>query len=375
MPEIKTPNWEKYYLHIAREVARKCKCYRGMYGAVIVKNDQIISTGYIGAPRKTKDCLERGNCLRNELNIPRGQRYELCRSVHAEQNAIINAARAGVSLLGGDMYLYGELIKKDGSREISDMMSCSFCKRMIINSGLKRIICSKKDGGVGIFHVADWIRDWQVHDIIDDTYQHGEGLKVHKQGEDQLLKNKKLIIGVTGTYSAGKDAVAEYLKQKGFSHYSCSDILREENAKLGLEQNRDSWIKMGNYLRHLSGHGILGKMILEKINKNNITQAVVSSIRNPGEIEELKKSDTFHLIKIDAPIHLRYERVKSRGNLADDVTFEKFQAQEQSELQSPDPANLQLGACMQMADHTILNDGTLENLHQKIDQVLEKIVK
>ena len=90
---------DEYYLNIAREVALKSTCYRANIGCLIVKDDQIIATGYIGAPRKTKDCFEHGNCLRTMLGLPHGQRYELCRSVHAEQNAIINAARAGVSLL------------------------------------------------------------------------------------------------------------------------------------------------------------------------------------------------------------------------------------------------------------------------------------
>ncbi|MEA3344441.1 MAG: hypothetical protein U9Q16_02055, partial [Patescibacteria group bacterium] len=99
------PSKEEYYLNIAKQIAQRSTCFRLRAGAIILKNDQIISTGYIGAPRGTKDCLERGECLRNKLNIPHGQRYEVCRSVHAEQNAIINAARAGVSLLNGDMYL------------------------------------------------------------------------------------------------------------------------------------------------------------------------------------------------------------------------------------------------------------------------------
>ncbi|NQU77735.1 AAA family ATPase [Candidatus Falkowbacteria bacterium] len=380
--EKRPTNKEEYYLNIAREVARKSKCYRAMSGSVIVRDDQIVSAGYIGAPRKTKDCFERGNCLRNKLNVPRGQRYELCRSVHAEQNAIINAARAGVNVLGGDMYLYGERVEKDGTQEVMDMTPCSFCKRMVINAGLNRIVCSRQDGDINVFHVLDWIRDWQVGDIVDDAFQYGQGLKVYKEGEDPLKKEdptspkkQKQIIGVTGTYSAGKDTVAEYLKNKGFSHFSCSDILRDEAEKMGLEKNRDNLIKIGNDLRRQFGVGILGSRILEKIEKNSLTQTAVSSIRNPGEIEELKKSDSFYLIKIDAPLPLRYSRAKARGDIEDNVSFDRFKAQEESEMKSPDPANQQIIACMNMADFTIINDSTLTNLHAKIDQVLEKIVK
>ena len=161
---------DEYYLNIAKEVARRSTCFRRSIGAIIIRDDQIISTGYVGAPRKTKDSLEHGFCLRDKLNIPHGQRYELCRSVHAEQNAIINAARAGVSLMGGDIYIYGS---KQGSDEPIDALPCFICKKMIINSGLQRVICSTAKGGLRIFEVNQWIKDWQKGDIIDDKHQYG----------------------------------------------------------------------------------------------------------------------------------------------------------------------------------------------------------
>ncbi|HUV81099.1 MAG TPA: hypothetical protein VMW21_01065, partial [Patescibacteria group bacterium] len=104
--ENKRPTKDEYYLSIAKKVGERSTCFRNRGGAIIVREDQIVATGYIGAPRKTKDCFERGECLRDKLKIPHGTRYEMCRSVHAEQNAIINAARAGVSLFGGDIYIY-----------------------------------------------------------------------------------------------------------------------------------------------------------------------------------------------------------------------------------------------------------------------------
>jgi len=164
---------DQYYLNIAKEVARRSTCFRVRIGAVIVREDQIISTGYVGAPRKTKDCFEHGNCLRDLLNIPHGHRYELCRSVHAEQNAIINAARAGTSLLGGDIFIYGEKLPE---HERIDIVPCFICKKMIINAGLNRVVCSAKDKELRVFLVSDWVRDWQKSDIIDDKYQYGDGL-------------------------------------------------------------------------------------------------------------------------------------------------------------------------------------------------------
>jgi len=160
-----------YYLGISREVSTRSTCFRRAIGAIIVRDDQIVSTGYVGAPRKTKDSLQHGFCLRDRLGIPHGQRYELCRSVHAEQNALINAARAGVSLLGGDMYIYGS--DPDGVKPI-DAFPCFICKKMLINAGLTRVVCSTADGGSKIFLTEDWIRDWRERDIVDDEHQYGK---------------------------------------------------------------------------------------------------------------------------------------------------------------------------------------------------------
>ncbi len=160
----------EYYLGIAKEVARRSTCFRRSIGAIIIRDDQIISTGYVGAPRKTKSSFEHGECLRDKLNIPHGHRYELCRSVHAEQNTIINAARAGVSLLGGDMYIFGSIYGKDSP---INAFPCFICKKMIINSGLIQVICSTSEGKMQIFQVSDWISDWQKNDIIDDKHQYG----------------------------------------------------------------------------------------------------------------------------------------------------------------------------------------------------------
>ncbi len=161
---------DEYYLGIAKEVSRRSTCFRRSIGAIIIRDDQIISTGYVGAPRKTKSSFDHGFCLRNKLKIPHGHRYELCRSVHAEQNAIINAARAGVSLLGGDIYIYGS--SYEGQKPI-DAFPCFICKKMIINAGLRRVICSTVEEKMKIFSVSEWTKEWQEGDIIDDSHQYG----------------------------------------------------------------------------------------------------------------------------------------------------------------------------------------------------------
>ncbi|MFQ6049918.1 MAG: cytidine/deoxycytidylate deaminase family protein [Candidatus Paceibacterales bacterium] len=164
------PPRDEYYLNIAKEVAERATCFRNKGGAIIVREDQIIAAGYIGAPRKTKDCFERDECLRDKLKIPHGRNYELCRSVHSEQNALISAARAGVSVLGGDMFIYGE----DREGKAIDAFSCFICKKMIINAGLKRVVSATRDGKYKIFNVKDWVKDWQEKDILDDRHQYGK---------------------------------------------------------------------------------------------------------------------------------------------------------------------------------------------------------
>ncbi|MFH1284058.1 MAG: AAA family ATPase [Candidatus Peregrinibacteria bacterium] len=167
------PSKDEYYLDMAKSVCRRGTCTKVAIGAVIIRDDQVVATGYCGAPRGTKSSMEHGFCLRKRLGIPSGHRYEMCRSVHAEQNAIINAARSGASLLGGDMYIYGRTQGMDG--ETIDAFPCFICKKMLINCGLKRVICSLKDGGCKIFEVDDWIKEWRENDIIDDKYQYGAG--------------------------------------------------------------------------------------------------------------------------------------------------------------------------------------------------------
>ena len=125
-----------YYLDIAQAVAGRGTCIRRNFGAIIVKNDQILSTGYTGAQRGRKNCSDLGFCLREKMNIPRGERYELCRSVHAEANAIISAPRS--EMIGSTLYLVG-LEYKDGSY-VANANPCAMCKRLIINAGIEKVV-------------------------------------------------------------------------------------------------------------------------------------------------------------------------------------------------------------------------------------------
>ena len=144
---------DKYYLNIADAVLDRSTCLRRKYGAIIVKNDEILSTGYNGAPRGRVNCSQLGYCNREQLNIPSGQRYELCRSVHAEANAIISASRN--ECIGGDIYLVGHDAKTGAI--LSDATSCSMCRRMIINAGLRRVVIRNSRTEFTIVQVQDWI--------------------------------------------------------------------------------------------------------------------------------------------------------------------------------------------------------------------------
>ena len=124
-----------YYLDIAEAVAERGTCLRRNFGAVIVKNDEIISTGYVGAPRGRKNCCDLKYCTREKLNIPRGERYELCRSVHAEQNAIISASRR--DMIDSTLYLVGK--NYEDGKYVENARPCALCKRMIINAGIKEV--------------------------------------------------------------------------------------------------------------------------------------------------------------------------------------------------------------------------------------------
>ncbi|MBR6312826.1 MAG: cytidine/deoxycytidylate deaminase family protein [Oscillospiraceae bacterium] len=144
-----------YYLDIADAVRSRSTCLRRQYGAIIVKNDEIVSTGYNGAPRGRKNCSELGRCTREELKIPSGQRYELCRSVHAEANAIISAQRS--AMLGGTVYLAG---RDANTGELLDTTTpCSMCRRMIINAGIEKVVCKTGEDTYTVTPVSEWIEN------------------------------------------------------------------------------------------------------------------------------------------------------------------------------------------------------------------------
>ena len=146
---------ENYYLDIAETVLERATCLRRIYGAIIVKNDEIISTGYNGAPRGRANCVDMGYCSREAMQVPRGERYELCRSVHAEANAIISASRR--DMVGGTIYLVGRDART--GELLADATSCLMCRRMVINAGLEKVVIRRTDTEFEVVPVADWIAE------------------------------------------------------------------------------------------------------------------------------------------------------------------------------------------------------------------------
>lgn len=144
-----------YYLDLAETVSQRGTCLRRLYGAVIVKNDEVISTGYVGAPRGRANCSDLGYCLRTKMGVPRGERYELCRSVHAEANAIISASRN--DMLGSTLYLVGKEVST--GEYIKNAICCSMCKRLVINAGIATVIVRDDKDTYRVIDVESWITD------------------------------------------------------------------------------------------------------------------------------------------------------------------------------------------------------------------------
>lgn len=181
-----------------------------------------------------------------------------------------------------------------------------------------------------------------------------------------------MIIGLTGPNASGKGELANILKKRNFKYYSCSDIIREEAEKRGLEKTREILINIGNELREKFGPNYLAQKILEKINSDRQTgqkDFVVDSIRNPFEVEELKTDKEFILFGINAPIESRYERAKARGRVENAENFYEFKLIEEKE-NSQNPKAQQQDKVYKMADKYVYNDGNLEDLEKRFDFAL-----
>jgi dephospho-CoA kinase len=181
-----------------------------------------------------------------------------------------------------------------------------------------------------------------------------------------------LIIGITGTLGAGKGTIVEYLKGKGFNHYSVRKYLTEEIKRRGLPVNRDSMVLVGNDLRAKNSPSYIVEQLYEKARKEG-KNCIIESLRTIGEVEGLKKKGKFFLFAVDAEPKTRYERAVGRGSETDKVSYETFLENEKREMNSNDPNKQNISACMKMADFKINNSGTIKELHNKIEEILKKL--
>ncbi len=181
-----------------------------------------------------------------------------------------------------------------------------------------------------------------------------------------------MIIGLTGTNGAGKTEVADYLRSRGFEYHSLSDEIRAEIRNRGQEITREVLIAVGNELRSRYGPGVLAERVLRRLDRNH--NYVVDSIRNPSEVEALRSRGDFQLLSVDADVRLRFKRTRERGRERAAQTLEQFTAEEARELDSRDPANQQLIATRRLADITIQNDGSIQELRMQLDRILPDIM-
>jgi len=181
------------------------------------------------------------------------------------------------------------------------------------------------------------------------------------------------IIGITGTLGAGKGTVVDYLVgHYGYKHYSVRGYLIEEAQRRGMELNRDTFVVVANDLRATHSPSYITDQLYLQAAENG-ANAIIESVRTPGEVESLRRQEHFLLFAVDADPKIRYERVVGRGSETDHVSYETFLENEAREMSSTDPNHQNIGRCMQMADYVFNNDGDYDNLYEQVELVLSQL--
>lgn len=183
-----------------------------------------------------------------------------------------------------------------------------------------------------------------------------------------------MILGLSGSIGSGKDTVCDFLVEKGFVKFVFSDVIREELKKEGVQATRENLVKKGNELREKFGRNFIAQELVRRIKESGNENAVVSGVRNLGELEELRKQEEFYLIVTDAPLKERFERIASRREARDTVNFEEFKKKDEIDKGFGEKeTGQQVGKVMQQADFTIINDKSLQELFEGTEKVLKKI--
>jgi len=323
------PSWDEYFLQISDLVSTRATCQRLKVGVILVKDRKIISTGYCGAPRKVPDCFEAGCLIRDGHCV---------RTVHAEANTVIQAAYHGISTKDSTLY--------------SNFLPCYNCVKILINAGIEKIVFRR------------------IYRPDKETE------KILKQAKIKLVQIKdktvpKVVLGFVGLPCAGKREAIDYLTKKhGFFYSSTSDRIREEIQSQGKKITRLNLQKIGGELRNKFGPDILARRTWEKILSSGEKKVVIDSIRGKEEVEFFRRVADFCLVAILADPRKRFERMKKRGREADPKTWEEFKKMEARD-KTGDGRDVE--ACIEMADFKVENNGTIEELENRIEKVLKRL--
>ena len=337
-------SWDETFMLLAHLVAQRSKDPNTQTGACIVdENKIIVGLGYNGWPRGIKDEL-----------LPWGREGETLDKkyiyvVHAEANAVLNANK---STQGCTIYC--------------TLAPCNECAKIIIQQGIKEVVYHKD-----IYHDLDeWVAARKMFDLAKVKY------RKYTPQYDMILRkknNQKIIIGITGTLGAGKGTVVEFLKQKGFNHFSVREHLKQEIKERGIPFSLDSMYRVANELRKENSPSFIIEKLYEQA-KQTGGNSIIESIRTPGETEALKKLGNFYLIAVDANQRLRYQRlIKRKGDEADNISFERFIFEEERQMNSSNPNEQNISRCIKLADFQIDNSGTFEDLRKQVEQVIKQI--
>ncbi|MBI3632154.1 MAG: AAA family ATPase [Candidatus Vogelbacteria bacterium] len=328
--------WDECFVSMARIIALRSKDPRTQAGAVIVnQNNVVLGLGYNGFPRG----IENDDFPWCDGDDFLNAKYAYV--VHAEANAVYNS--------NGSV---------QGSKIYCTLFPCNECTKALIQVGIKEVIfeCDKHHDE------NSYIASRRLLDVAGITY---------RQFISDVIKAPiETVLGVTGTNASGKDTVADHLKQTyGFRTYSLSDEIRAELTKKGLPHTRENLIAAGNELRQKFLPNELAVRTLERIRGSAAHNIIITSIRNPAEIDEFKRNfPKFKMVFVDAPVELRFERARARGKIGEGNSLQTFKTLEEKELQG-NKNEQQLLVCAERADFSLINDSTLEDLYNKIGKL------